>query len=157
MLVLGLKILVSDQGFNPPSVGSVVAFFPPSIKDAEVHDSVERGLLPAGSTRLQRKTRSIEPNVDPLDEELGHMHIVVFQECYVAAQLMVGAKVQDFMNEIAAGFIGWVGLAGEDQLDRAPLVMEQLFQPFEVAEQQGGPFVGGKAPGEADGESFGVE
>ena len=63
------------------------------------------------------------------------MHIVIFQERYVAAQLMVVAKAQHFMNEKATGFIGRVGLAGKDQLDWTPLIMEQLFQPFEVAEQ----------------------
>ncbi len=69
----------------------------------------------------------------------------------MAAQLMVGAKARHFMNEIAARFIGRVGLAGKDYLDGTPLVLEQPFQPFEVAEQQGRPLVGGKAPGEADG------
>ena len=70
---------------------------------------------------------------------------------------MVVAKAQHFMDEIATRFIGWMGLAGKDQLDGTPLVMEQLFQPFEVAEQQGRPLVGGKAPGEADGERLGAK
>ena len=81
------------------------------------------------------KTWGIEPNVDPLDEEFRHMHVVVFQECHMASQLMVVAKTQHFMNEIATRFICRVGLAGKDQLDGTPLVMEQSFQPFEVAEQ----------------------
>ena len=71
--------------------------------------------------------------------------------------VMIVAKAQYFMNEVAAWFISRVGLAGKDQLDGAPLVMEQPFQPFEIAEQQGRPLIGGKAPGEADGERFGVE
>ena len=79
-----------------------------------------------------------------------HVHIVVFQERHVAAQLMIVAKTQHFMNEVTTRFIGRVGFPGEDQLDGTPLVMEQPFQPFEVAEQQGRPLVGGKAPGKAD-------
>src|SRR5262249_52998249 len=140
-----------------PSVGSVVAFPPPSIKDAEVDDTVERGFLTACPARLQREARGIEPNVDPLDEEFRHVHVIIFYECHVASYFMIVAEAQDFMNEITTRFICWVGFASEDQLDGAPLVMEQVFEPIEVAEQQGRPLVGGKTPGKADRERFWVE
>ena len=69
------------------------------------------------------KARRVEPDVDALHEVLGHVHFIVFQEGDVAAQLMIVAKVQHFMDEITARFIGRMGFAGEDQLDRSPLVL----------------------------------
>src|SRR5687768_6948598 len=134
MFVLCLGILGFDERFNPPSIGSVVAFLPPSIKDAQVDHAVESGLLPARSARLQWKARGVEPDVDPLDEELCHVHIIVFQECDVAPQFMVIAKPQNLMNKKTARLIGRVSLSGKNQLDGAPLVMKQQFQSFEVAE-----------------------
>ena len=50
-----------------------------------------------------------------------------------------------------------MGLAGEEDLDRLLWIVEQGLQPLGLREQEGGPLVGGEAPGEADREHPGVE
>ncbi len=51
-----------------------------------------------------------------------------------------------------AALVGRVRLAGEDELHRAFRVRQDARQTVGVAEDQGGPLVGGEAPGEADRE-----
>jgi len=50
-----------------------------------------------------------------------------------------------------------VRLAGEDDLERPPPVVEHPLEALAVPEDQVGPLVGGKAPREPDGEDRGVE
>jgi hypothetical protein len=50
-----------------------------------------------------------------------------------------------------------VGLAGEEDLYRPVRIVQQGLQPVRLGEQERGPLVGSKAPGEADGEHAGVE
>ena len=50
-----------------------------------------------------------------------------------------------------------MGFACEDELNRPLGVVQDTRQPIRIAEQEGGPFVGGEAAGEAYREHAGVE
>src|SRR3954451_10127114 len=50
-----------------------------------------------------------------------------------------------------------MGLAGEEDPDRALLPPQELGQPIEVREEQPGSLVGRESPGEADGQDVGIE
>ena len=93
----------------------------------------------------------------PWTKIFGHVHFVVFEEGDVAAQLVIVAKIQDFMDEIAARFVGGMGFPGEDKLDRPPLVLQQPLQSFEVLEEQGGALVGRESSGKSDRQGFRIE
>ena len=41
----------------------------------------------------------------------------------MSAELVIVAKIHDFMDEKAARFVGGVGFPSEDKLDRPPLVL----------------------------------
>lgn len=157
VMVLGLHIRVSVQRLNSPAVRAVVPFLPPAIERTEMEGAVERGLHSAGTARFHRKARRVEPDVHALHEVLGHMHLIIFQKGDVAAQLVIVAKGQHFMNEITAWFVGRMGFAGEHQLDRPPLVLQDSLETFQILEQQCGPLVGGEAPRKSDREGFGIE
>src|SRR6185437_4279927 len=60
-------------------------------------------------------------------------------------------------NEVSTRLIGWMGLAGEDELDRPPAVLEESLQPFQVSEEQGGPLIRREPSGESNGQRFGVQ
>ncbi len=85
------------------------------------------------------------------------MHFVVFQKRNATAEFVVMAEVQYLVNEVSPRFIGRVGLAGEDELDRPPAVLEERLQPFQVSEEQGRPFVRREPPSEANGQSLGIQ
>src|SRR6185437_5215513 len=145
------------QWLDSPPVGSVITFNPPSIEDAEVQHAVQGGFHAAGAAGLHRKARSVQPNVDALDEILRHMHFIIFNESDAAAQFVIMAEVQHLMNEVSTRLIGWMGLAGEDELDRPPAVLEESLQPFQVSEEQGGPLIRREPSGESNGQRFGVQ
>src|SRR5688572_24860228 len=50
-----------------------------------------------------------------------------------------------------------MGLAGEDDLDRAPFIVEDFLQPLYVAEDQQGALIGGKTARKAYSERVRVE
>ena len=65
--------------------------------------------------------------------------------------------VHDLGDQLLAAVVARVGLAGEDELHRPVLVVDDGRQPVEVAEEQGAALVGGEAAGEADRQRLGVE
>ncbi len=85
------------------------------------------------------------------------MHFVIFEKCNAAAQLVVMAEVQHLVNEESTRLIGRMGFAGENELDRTPAILEESLQPFQVLEEQGGPFVCRESSGKSNGQSFGVQ
>src|SRR5262249_27090864 len=99
----------------------------------------------------------IEPEVYALNEFARDLDFVVLEKDDVLPEIGVAGKLDDFANEALAGLIFGVGFAGDDDLHRHVLVQQDALEAFYVAEQQGGAFVSGKAPGEADGESIRVE
>ena len=103
-----------------PAVVAVVALVPPAVEDAEVEDAVLRGLHAAGAGRLQRPPRGVEPDVDALHQEAGDVHVVVLEEEDAAGGTRGDRRaLEDLLDELLAGLVGRMGLAGEDDLDRS--------------------------------------
>ena len=71
--------------------------------------------------------------------------------------LGVVGEAHHLLDELLAGLVGGVGLAGDDELDRALLVEQQPLEPGRVAQHQGEPLVGRHPAGEPDGQHVGVE
>ena len=67
------------------------------------------------------------------------------------------AEILDLLDEVLAGLVGRMGLAGEDELHGALRIVDQFGQDIELAEEQIGALVGGEAAGETDRQRVGVE
>ena len=67
------------------------------------------------------------------------------------------ANVQDLGDQFLAAVVLGMGLAGEDELHRPILVVDEGGEAVEVAEDQRAALVGGEAAGEADGQGVGIE
>ena len=67
------------------------------------------------------------------------------------------ARPHDLLDQVLARLITGMGFAGEDQLHRPPVILQQALQSLEIAEEQRGPFVGGEAAGKADGQGVGIQ
>ena len=76
---------------------------------------------------------------------------------HAAAKLRAAANVDDLGDQLLAAVVARMGFAGEDDLHRAVLVVEDRRQTFEVAEDQGAALVGGETAGKTDGQRFGIE
>ena len=67
-------------------------------------------------------------------------------------EFAVFAQMDDLLDEAFAVVVARMGLAGEDELDRALLVLGEFHDVVELLEDQRGALVGGEAAGETDGE-----
>lgn len=83
--------------------------------------------------------------------------VVVLNKHDPPLELGLAGEFVHLADEMLAGLVLGVRLAGKHKLDWALRVVKQFEQPFRVAEKQGGPLVSGKPPRESDGQVFGVQ
>ena len=144
-----------DYGADGPAVLAVVAFAPPAVGYAQVHAAVDGQFHAAGARSLVGASGSIEPDVAALGEQAGNGQTVIFHKEDAAQEAFVAADVQHLLNEVDAGLVRRVGLAGKDQNDGAVGLAHDAEQTFQVCKDECGAFVGGKTPGKADNQGFG--
>ncbi len=73
------------------------------------------------------------------------------------AELWHARVLVDLADEVLAGRVGGVRLAGEDQLHWAIRIVEQPRQSLRITEDQCRALIGGEAPGEAERQRVGIE
>ena len=66
-----------------------------------------------------RAARVVEPDVDALHQVAGDVDVVVFDEDDAAGEARIVAQVGDLLDQLLAGLVGRMGLAGEDELHGA--------------------------------------
>src|SRR5690606_12943109 len=81
----------------------------------------------------------------------------VLKEDNAVAQLRPSAGDDDLSDQLLAGVVTRVRLAGEDDLDRPLGAADQRDEPVDVTQQQRRPLVGCEATGEADGQNLGID
>src|SRR4029453_5508827 len=95
--------------------------------------------------------------IDPLHKTARDVAIVVFQENDAILDPGFAAKFVNFLNERLAGFVTRMRFASENELHGSRCVIKQSPQPFLVAKQERGPFVGREAARKTDGQNFRVK
>ena len=153
--VLGLVVGVDLAG-QRPAVGAVVGLGPPAVQHRQLQAAVEHRLHAAGPGRLQRRTREVGPDVAAADQPRGAGEVVVGQEDDAALRPLRPAQVQQLLDQLLAGLVLGVRLAGDDQLHR-PVAAQQAQRALRVVDHQPQALVGGDAAGEADRQHVGVE
>src|ERR1017187_9729286 len=153
VLIVGIDLAFSDG----PAAGGLVGFVEPAVEDAEIEDAVDGGFHAAGSASLLAASGIIEPDVDALDEFAGDLHVVVFHEDDVLPEIGIARELHHLADVGLARLIFGMGLASDHDLHRHIGVQQDALQALDVAEEQGGALVGGKAACEADGKRVGIE
>ena len=92
------------------------ALDPPSVEHGEVHDPVQGALHAAGSAGLAGTHGGVEPQVDPLSDQGGDLHIVVVDEDDGDRVLQVARHLADFLEQGLAAVVAGVGFSREDKL-----------------------------------------
>src|SRR5690606_22843514 len=87
----------------------------------------------------------------------GDVHVIVFQEDDLAGKAWLLAKLIDAPDQGLAGFIARMRLAGKDELHGPLRIVEDALESFRILENERGPFVGGKATGEAERQCIWIE
>jgi hypothetical protein len=111
----------------------------------------------AGTGGFLKTAGYIQPDVHPLDQIAGHMHIVIFHEGYAPLKFTVCSQGEDVLKKLLRRQVSRVRLASEDYLDRVPSITDNPLQAFHIMENQLGPLIGGKAADKADGQSIRIE
>src|SRR5262249_17288305 len=111
----------------------------------------------AGAARFKRPAWVVEPNIHALDQVASDVDVVILDEYDAAAKFGTPANLDDLGDQLLAAVVARMGLAGEDDLHRAVLVVDDGGQALQVAKEQVAALVGGEAAGKADGQGFGIE
>ena len=82
----------------------------------------------------------------------AHVHVIVFDEDDLAAELGAAGKLGDALQDLLARLVLGMCFAGEDELHRMLRVVDKLRNLFDVTEDQVGPLVSRKAPSKTDGQ-----
>ena len=85
------------------------------------------------------------------------MHVVVFEERDPPSQCMIIANPEHLMDEVSARLIGGMRFSGEDDLNRTPMIVQQVLEPLEVAEQECRAFIRSEASGKPDGQGLRIQ
>ena len=122
-----------------------------------MHGAVHGRLFTGSTGSLLRTGRIVHPHIYALDHALGQGDIVTGYEYNLADEAGVLGNVHNLLDEVLAGFVGRVGLTGEEELHGLGGIVHNLVQAVQIAEQQRGTLVGSETTGEADGEDIVTE
>ncbi len=156
-VVAGGLVLIVAALADRPAVGAVEGLFPPAVENAAIGQAVEAGLLAAGAAGLVGTNGGIEPDVTAAHQVPGHIDVVVFEEDNTPLELRLARELVDLADEVLAGLVVGMRLAGKNDLHRTLWVAQQPHQPLTVAKEQGRALVRGEAAREAQRERIGVQ
>ena len=89
-----------------------------------MRDSIERRLLPAGSTRFKRWARIVHPHIDAAIKEFGYVEVIILNECDPATHVVFACKLVDALNQVSPRSIRRMCLPRKDNLQRLPFVVQ---------------------------------
>ena len=115
MVTSGEVVVVVERRDVEP-VGAVGHLGPPAIKNRAIQYAIERGLLAAGATGLERAARRVQPHVAAVVHRAGDADVVVGDEDEAVAHIGVSGELGDLLDQALAGMVGRVSLSGEDEL-----------------------------------------
>ena len=93
----------------------------------------------------------------PAHELLGQQHVVIAQKDHAALYFGTPGELHPLTDHFLPRLVSGMGLAGDQELDRALGVSQEANQALRIVQQQSGTFVSGKPPGETQGQSLGVQ
>ena len=107
-LVLDRGNRVGAADADGEAVGSIISFGPPAVENREVERAVEHGLLPRSAAGLLGTPRVVQPDVDPLHQGPGHVHVVIFHEDDAIEKPVLAGDPHDALDQLLAHpVLGW--------------------------------------------------
>lgn len=141
---------------RPPHLGSI-GFGPPAVEFGEIQSAIDENFHAAGAAGFPGTARSIDPDIHALDEVLGEVEVVVFEEDGAALDIGTGHEMDPLAQQGLAGEVARMGFTGDDELHGAVGVGEDAREARGIVEEQSGAFVGGEPAGKAEGQNVGIE
>ena len=85
------------------------------------------------------------------------MHIIILEKRNPSLESRIARRAIDLLEQLLAGHVGGMRLAGEHELDRARAVGENSNQPLDVVKDEIRTLVRREAPREPDRQDVGIE
>src|SRR5208282_1479198 len=82
---------------RPPHLRGV-RLSPPAVQFREIDSSIDEHLHPARATGLPGPPRGVQPDIYPLHQALGQMHVVITEEDHMRAGLGPPDEMRPFLN-----------------------------------------------------------
>ena len=101
--------------------------------------------------------RIVQPHIHPGNQSPRQPQFVILDQQDFALEVRQVRHLREPADDVLAGHVGRMRLAGEDEQDRTLFVAEDLAQPVEILEQQRGALVRSKAARETDGEHVRID
>ncbi len=95
-----------------------VGLGPPAVQLRQIDASIDKHLHAACSTSLPGPPWRIDPDIYPLHQVLGQMHIVVAEEYHMGARLGPPNEMGPFLNQGLPRPVRRMSLTGKDELHR---------------------------------------
>src|SRR5579863_6983173 len=93
------------------------AFPPPTVRDAQTGDAIQRGLHPTGAGCFKGTLRCIQPKIHAAGDELGPAHAIVFDVDNPDMIFQSSNHFKDATNQGFARLILWMSFAAVNYLD----------------------------------------
>src|SRR6202022_1343468 len=87
--VMDIHIGMSSPCSDGEAIEAVVRFGPPAVQDGQVQAAIQHNFLAAGTRRLQRPPRIVQPYVDTLHKMTSDVYVIVFNEDKLVGELFV--------------------------------------------------------------------
>src|SRR5205085_10793947 len=146
-----------DFAADGPAVIAVEALAPPTVEHAQIQSAVGRQFHSAGAAGFERTQWIVQPKINALDEPARDVSVVILDEDHPVFEAVLPAEFVNLLNQRFAAFVLRMRFAGEDELNRPRLVIQQTLEPFLIAEQKRATFVSRESSRETDRENFRIE
>ena len=113
---------------------------------------MEGGFHTTGAAGFLGAEGVVEPDVATGDEVAADVDVVVLDQNDAALEGGLLGEAINFLGELPAAIVLGVGLAGEENLDRAFFDWRGFWRGVWRSGRSGGAFIGGESAGEADGQ-----
>src|SRR4029453_18388343 len=110
----------------------------------------ESRLHAAGAARLHWLAGVVQPHVASLNEEVRDMEVVGVPENHPPGEQRIERSPVHPLQVMFAHVVGWMRLAREDDLNRAPRAIQDAGESLSVVKEELRPLVAGEAAGKAD-------
>ena len=125
-MVAPVLVELRRRRLDPPAVLAVVALVPPAIQDGEVDHAIHARFHPRGSRCLQRMDGVVEPHIHAGHEPPRDVQVVALDEQQPSLELLLARHVHQRADQLLAGFVRRMRLAGEEKHHRPKPMVSTL-------------------------------
>src|SRR5262249_31580722 len=153
--VLNVSRGVSFAGADGKSVQAVICLGPPAVQDRKIQSTIEHDFLTTSARGFQGPARSVQPDIDSLNQVPAEVYIIIFKEQDLSGKERIAHQPGDLLEHSFTWIVVGMCFSCEDELNRALRIVDEGSNCLDVLQNHVGTLVGSKTARKSDGQ--GVE